>query len=74
MVVATQWVSHITAVSLEMVLPALLGYWLDQRWKTDPWLVCIGALLGFIVGMKHLLQLTSQAENSQKSKNAKPKS
>ena len=57
LVEAMQWVSKITTVSLEMVLPAALGFWLDQKWGTDPWLVVLGAVLGFTVSMMHLLQM-----------------
>ncbi|MGE3316563.1 MAG: AtpZ/AtpI family protein [Planctomycetaceae bacterium] len=62
MVVAMQWVHRITGVSLQMVLPAALGYWLDGRWETEPWLLAIGAVLGFIVAMRQLL-LWANKEN-----------
>lgn len=55
MVIAMQWVHQITAVSLQMVLPAALGYWLDGRWGTQPWLVIVGAVFGFTVAMRQLL-------------------
>ena len=32
---------------------ALLGYWLDARWATQPWLLLTGSLLGIIVGFYH---------------------
>ena len=57
LVVAMQWVSQITTVSLVMALPAGLGYWLDVKWGTRPWLVSCGAMLGLIIGMRHLLQM-----------------
>ena len=57
MVAAMQWVSRITTVSLEMSLPAVLGYWLDGRWQTGPWLVVVGGVLGFVVAMRHLLEM-----------------
>ena len=31
---AMQWASRITSVSLELVVPILVGYWLDQRLGT----------------------------------------
>ena len=52
------WVSRVSSVSLEMVLPAAAGHWLDGRWDTAPWCVSAGAVLGFAMGMHHLLQLT----------------
>ena len=69
MVVAMQWVHQITAVGLEMALPAGLGYWLDTRWGTDPWLVICGAILGFVVAMRHLLRLASAEDKKRKSRN-----
>ena len=71
---AMQWVSQITTISLEMSLPPGLGYWLDQKWDTGPWLVIVGAVLGFTVAMKHLLVLTSVANKDGNSSSSKPKS
>jgi F0F1-type ATP synthase assembly protein I len=44
-----------------MSLLAAGGYWLDDRWGTDPWLVIVGAVLGFVVGFRHLLQMAEQS-------------
>ena len=65
MAVAMQWVSRITTVSLEMSLPAGLGYWLDRKFQTEPWLVVCGAVIGFTVGLTHLLQIVKAAEKPQ---------
>ena len=59
LVVAFEWVMQITTVGLEMALPAGLGYLLDQRWSTGPWLVSCGAVVGFAVGMNHLLKIAN---------------
>ena len=64
MVGASRWVSRITNIALEMVLPAVCGHWLDGRWGTKPWLVSIGAILGMIVAMTTLLRLAKQDEES----------
>jgi ATP synthase protein I len=61
MVVAMRWVNQITSIALEMAVPAFIGHWLDQRWKTEPWLVAVGALLGFAAAMVHLLSLAKQS-------------
>lgn len=60
MVIAMQWVQQITSISMEMVLPAGLGYWVDSRWGTSPWLLITGAILGLILAMTHLMQLAKR--------------
>jgi hypothetical protein len=57
LVVAFEWVSKITTVALEMVLPGILGTWLDRRWGTK-FLALVGFALGLVVGIWHLLILT----------------
>ena len=62
MAVAMQWVSQITTVALEMVLPAVLGLWVDGKWNTEPWFLICGAVGGFALGMWHLLQMAKTSE------------
>ncbi|MFH1299846.1 MAG: AtpZ/AtpI family protein [Planctomycetota bacterium] len=66
LVEAHQWVSRLTTVGLEMSLPAFLGHWLDKKWGTTPWLTAIGAVLGFILGMIHLLRMAKEAEDKER--------
>ena len=54
---AMEWVTKITTVALEMVLPAIGGAWLDKRFGTQYWAL-VGVVLGMVVGMWHLLQMT----------------
>ena len=61
MVVAMRWVHQITSIALEMAIPPLVGHWLDERWGTEPWLVIVGALLGFAAAMVQLLALAKQS-------------
>jgi len=60
MAVAAHWVSQITGLGLEVVIPVLVGRWLDQRWGTSAWTI-VGALLGPILAFWHLLALTGVA-------------
>ncbi len=53
---AMQWTSRITGVALEMVVPALLGYWLDQELGIRGVFLLLGAALGFILGIRTLVQ------------------
>lgn len=63
MVVAMVWVNRLTTISLEMVLPAVLGNWADHRWGTKPVFVAIGAILGFSVAMWHLLKIANRSND-----------
>jgi len=61
-----EWVSQITTVVAEMVLPGLAGQWLDQRWGTE-FIGLLGFALGLTVGIWHLLAMT-RARNAGSSK------
>ncbi len=45
-------------VSLEMVLPGLVGYWVDQWLGTKVLLTLLGFALGCTAAMAHLIQMT----------------
>jgi F0F1-type ATP synthase assembly protein I len=62
--VAVQWASRVTTVGLEFALPALLGVGLDRWWKTAPLATVVGAVLGFAVGMMHILRLAREGTGS----------
>jgi F0F1-type ATP synthase assembly protein I len=49
--------SRVISACLEMVIPCLLGYWLDRRLGTSPWLVLLGLALGMWLGIKSLVRL-----------------
>jgi hypothetical protein len=73
MVVALEWVSKVTTVALEMVLPGIIGAWMDRRWGTN-FITLLGLALGVSLGIWHLLILTktknggaSKPPNSEKS-------
>jgi hypothetical protein len=44
-------------VAFEVILPVIIGRYLDQRWGMSVWTV-VGAVLGPILGFWHLLTLT----------------
>ena len=52
--------SKVTTVGLEFALPALLGVAIDRWWTTTPWATVIGAVLGFAVGMMHILRIARE--------------
>lgn len=56
--VAYDWASRIISVSLGMALPGLLGFWLDKALGTKFIFVALGAVLGLVIGIKNLLEMT----------------
>ena len=54
--VGMQWAAGATTIGMEFVLPVYLGSVADRWWKTGPWLTIVGVLLGFAVGMIHVVQ------------------
>jgi F0F1-type ATP synthase assembly protein I len=55
---AYEWSARMTSISLELIVPTLLGYWLDRRWGTLPLLLIVGVVLGFVTATLSLLRLT----------------
>ena len=62
--VGMEWASRATTIGLEFALPPLLGSLADRWWKTGPWLTVVGAVLGFAVGMMHVLRLAREKSRS----------
>ena len=59
MVVALEWVSTITTVSVAMVGPGLLGIWLDRHFGTRAIFGLLGFAIGLPYGIWYLVRLTS---------------
>ncbi|MGI9428434.1 MAG: AtpZ/AtpI family protein [Bythopirellula sp.] len=57
---AAAWVSRIITISIEMVVPGLLGYWLDGKLGTKFVFMLAGFVFGVTFAIKHLLKLTQQ--------------
>lgn len=72
MVVALQWVSTITSVSIAMVGPGLLGLWLDWLLGTR----VVFGLLGFGIGLPYgiwaLVRLANKKKNPDGSTDPEP--
>lgn len=50
---------------VEMVLPAVGGYYLDQWLGTMPWITIIAAVFGFAAGFIHLIMILRQKERDE---------
>jgi len=51
-------------VGMEMVVPIGVGYLADRALGTLPWLAVVGAVLGFVIGIVHLLVLVNKLDRS----------
>ena len=60
---AYQWASRIMIVSLEMVLPGLAGYWVDQQLGTMVLFMLIGFVFGTTGAVIHLVRMTSSDQS-----------
>ena len=58
LVEAHQWVSVVTSVVLEMVLPIYLGSKLDEHFDLSPICTSIGVVLGMVVSITHLIRVS----------------
>ncbi len=45
-------------VGVEMVVPIVVAWWLDQQLDTSPWILVIGVVAGLVLGIGHLIVLT----------------
>jgi F0F1-type ATP synthase assembly protein I len=55
-----EWASRISTVGLEFAVPPLLGVLLDRWAGTSPAALLVGAVLGFGVGMMHILRIARE--------------
>ena len=62
--IAYHWSSRIISVSIEMVLPGVLGHWLDQRFGTRVLFTILGFGFGLVLGMYHLIQISRTMNNN----------
>lgn len=66
-----EWASRITTVALMMVLPGILGQWLDEKWSTN-FLGLTGFALGNVAGIWYLLKMTQILAAGPPSREMKP--
>ncbi len=47
-----------TSIAMEMVVPVLIGYFIDRRLGMTPWFTILGGVFGLSGGLWHLIRLT----------------
>jgi hypothetical protein len=65
-----QWATTITTIGFEMALPTLAGWWLDQKFKTAPVWTIVLAVLGIVVAMRHLWEISKRLGRASRSAGA----
>lgn len=54
-----------THIAASMIIPVVIGIYIDKRWETSPWGVIIGALLGFGSMISIVFKLAAKTGKSQ---------
>lgn len=60
--VGLYWATRISTIGFQMAVPPAIGYWLDAKLGTAPWLVITGACLGFAIAMLEIARLAKQLQ------------
>ena len=47
-------------LAVSVILMSLLGWWLDDKWKTTPWLTLVGVLFGAGAGMYQFIKSVNE--------------
>jgi F0F1-type ATP synthase assembly protein I len=55
--VAMHWATQVTTISIEMVLPILLGVWADRRLGTKALFTILGGIAGLWLGIWTLIRI-----------------
>jgi F0F1-type ATP synthase assembly protein I len=59
---------------IEMVAPLAIGAWLDWQFGLGPWVIVVGAIIGFVGGTIHLIVMAQQIEREQTERKKKKQS
>lgn len=56
--------SRATSIGLQMAIPAGVGWWLDSKWNTAPWLMIVGIVLGFLVVILEIVRIVKESNEA----------
>lgn len=51
------------SLAISTAAGALIGYWLDQRWRTLPWLTAVGVFVGLGAGFLEMVSLLRRLDS-----------
>ncbi len=58
--------SRVTSIGMQMAIPPAIGWWADGRLNSTPWLLSLGAVVGFVVSLLELLKLAKDSDQSKR--------
>ncbi len=70
--VAFGWASRITTTAVGMVIPGLVGFWLDQRLGTLVLFTLLGFGSGVTIGIWQLVRMTSSTNSETSNEEGDP--
>jgi len=59
----TEYLSLGAEIAAGLLLPILLGYWLDNKFNTSPWLILAGCAVGIINVLVIIFRLANRLNN-----------
>ena len=62
--VGIDWAGRIAALGFEFALPPISGSFVDRWLGSNPWGILGGMVVGFVVGMMHLLRIARDSSKS----------
>lgn len=68
---AYAWATRVMVIAAEMVLPGLVGIWVDQKLGTVVLFAFIGFAFGITLAIMHLVRMTKSDNNSNRTGNHK---
>ena len=69
MAIAFEWSATVMTISAEMVIPGLMGYWLDQRLGTRALFLLVGFAIGGTLAGMQLMRIANKRTGQYHGKN-----
>ncbi len=57
-----EYTAMVLDIAYPPILGAVLGYWLDEHYRTSPWIMVSGVCLGFIAAVINTIRLAKKLE------------